>query len=139
MEQNIRLKENESLMSLEVASQELDFFAYQISLNNEYFDNPKEIIFYGGEPLLNFKVLKFVIEKSLTYKQKGKLPNNLRFSIVTNGLLLNEQIIEFLIKRDVTVSISIDGPSSVENSCRINKNGENVYKYINKHIHILNC
>lgn len=121
-------RRNFPLMSLEVAARALDFFVEQVNSDESRRDMPKEIIFYGGEPLLNFRVMKFVIEEGVRYQNEGVITGDLNFSVVTNGLLLDEQKIDFFIEKNVSVSISIDGPSAVENSCRINKHGENVFK-----------
>jgi uncharacterized protein len=69
----------------------------------------KIITFYGGEPLLNFKIIK-VIMREIEETQKTKYwPDNVKFSIITNGSLLTEEIIDFLKKYKISLGISFDG------------------------------
>ncbi len=79
------------VMSLETALGGLDFFCEQISRDKVRFEEEKNIIFYGGEPLLNIEVLQFIVEKVSEYQEIGKLPQNTRLSIITNGSLLSEE------------------------------------------------
>ncbi|MFL0194442.1 FibroRumin system radical SAM peptide maturase [Clostridium sp. WILCCON 0269] len=127
---NVNSKVTNYPMSKEIADKAIKFFITQIQMNKDYFDNDKEIIFYGGEPLINFETLKYVIERCKKYQIKGVLTQNLKFSMVTNGLLLDESKIDFLMKNDVNVSISIDGVDEYANYGRINKNGKNVFSQL---------
>lgn len=69
-------------------------------------DSNVEFVIYGGEPLLNTKGLTYFLEK------KKVLPNS-KCTIVTNGILLNNSMIEFLKEANVKISISIDGPKEI--------------------------
>ena len=82
-------------MSRETAEKALLFFAEQTSKQPGNFDSSKDIIFYGGEPLLNFNVLKFIVDKSRELQKSKIITENLTFSIVTNGMLLDPEIIFF--------------------------------------------
>jgi His-Xaa-Ser system radical SAM maturase HxsB len=80
--------------------------------------------FQGGEPLLNWKVVKFLIEylrKLKTYKDV------LCITIVTNGLLLDTAKIDFLVKYNVGISISLDGPAGIHNKNRIFSKNQGSY------------
>lgn len=114
-------------MSKETANKGLLFFSKQTQQNPSEFDDKKEIIFYGGEPLLNFTTLKYIVERSKYYQENGMLSKKLSFSIVTNGLCLTEEITAFLIENKINVSISIDGASALANECRIDKKGNCIY------------
>lgn len=94
--------------------------------------NSKDIFidFYGGEPLLKFNLIK----KCINYckeKYSFHLPN---FQITTNGLLLNDEIINFLIKNNFYVNLSLDGPSYIHDKYRIDINGLPSFKKVYKNI-----
>ena len=114
-------------MSKDTAMKALEFFAEQTRYNPEYFNEEKNIIFYGGEPLLNFETLKFVVQKSREFQEKNLISQNLHFSIVTNGTLLDQEKIQFLINNRIETSISLDGATQKANSSRIYKNGAIVH------------
>jgi len=114
-------KENR-LMSLKIAKDSVDFLL-NISKNKNL-----EIDFFGGEPLLNWDVVKEVI---LYGKSEGEKKNkNLRFSLTTNGVLLTEDKIEFLNKNYVSLIISLDGPKEVNDKFRKLKNGYGTFDLI---------
>lgn len=83
------------------------------------------ISFFGGEPLLNFSAIKKCVLTSL-YKAK-KSDKRLRFSISTNGLLLNKDVISFFKKYDFSIQISLDGDKKKTLSQRPMKNGHDYY------------
>ena len=70
--------------------------------------------FYGGEPLLEFDLLKKCIE----YAEERAEGKELSFSITSNGTLMNKEIIEYLIKHGVNLTISLDGPKEIHDSNR---------------------
>ena len=84
------------------------------------------IDFQGGEPLLNWEVVKFIIEyakeKNKTFKKK------LSFGIVTNLSLMTDEIYKFLISAGVCVCTSLDGPAHVHDKNRPFPNGKGSYK-----------
>lgn len=71
------------------------------------------IEFQGGEPLANFDAIKFIIEYAEELNKKEK--RQLQFLLVTNLSLMDEEKLEFLIKHDVLMCTSIDGPPFVHN------------------------
>src|SRR5450759_2048100 len=84
-----------------------------------------KIEFQGGEPLLNYEIIKEVViyaEKINKKKQK-----HLSFVICTNLTLINEEILEFFKKHNVIISTSLDGPKMVHDSCRIMRSGGSSY------------
>lgn len=78
--------------------------------------------FQGGEPLLNYKVLKYIVEyaKSITNK-------SIRFSVVTNLTLLTQDMIDFFKENHISVSTSLDGNECVHNSNRPYRDGRGTY------------
>lgn len=87
-------------MSLEIAKKAIDFF---MERNGELAD--VTIGFYGGEPLLEFELIKQCVEyaKSLT---EGK---RIRFIMTTNGTLLSDSVVDYLVENNFLLSISLDG------------------------------
>lgn len=96
----------DSDMTFTIAKKAIDLYAEVVS-KREAFE--RTIVFYGGEPLLNFNL----IEASLNYielcKKNGKIPFDTKLSLITNGICLSESIVTVLKKYNVTVGISIDG------------------------------
>lgn len=76
------------------------------------------ITFFGGEPLLSYEGIKFFVPK-LIQEYKSKFQTVPQFSIITNGTLINEEIIEFFNQHFSAVTISIDGPESMCDMTRI--------------------
>lgn len=114
-------------MTRHTAEKALQYFIYQLNLKPEWSTQHKEIIFYGGEPLLNFEVMKYVIERCRELQSEGLLDRRLNYSVITNGVLLTPEVTDFLKEHDVTVSISIDGVDRQSNSSRIDKRGEPIF------------
>lgn len=116
-------------MSFETAKKTLDYFIYQTSIaeDNSY---AREIVFYGGEPLINFKTIEYVISLVKEYKEKGKISFDINYSMVTNGVLINEDIILFLKENNISVSVSIDGVSAEDNKMRVTSKGKAVFEEI---------
>ncbi len=126
------VKNNDPLgnMTEDVAINGLDFFCRLIAEDSEQFDLEKTIVFYGGEPLLNWPVFEILLNKIKDYMESGKLPQKTTLNLVTNGSLLNSEIAAMLKDHNVQVSISIDGDDFATNSNRVYANGEPVYQDI---------
>lgn len=86
--------------------------------------------FQGGEPLLNFETIKYIVE----YSEQNKNYKQIQYSLVTNTLLLNEKMIQFFKKYDVSISTSLDGCKEVHNSNRPKIDGDGTYDYVNRNI-----
>jgi len=119
-------------MTSEVALKGLDFFCRLIAEDPKQFESEKTIVFYGGEPLLNWSVLKILLVKIREYIQSGKLPKKTTLNMVTNGSLLTNEVAKTLKDHDVQVSISIDGDAFATNSSRVYADGRPVYQDIKK-------
>lgn len=102
---------SKSLMTKEIAQKAIDYFL-------EHSSNIKGFMalgFYGGEPLLNFDLIKWSIEY-LSVKNKRDIP--LIYTLTTNGTAFNQEIIDFLIKNNVMLFISLDGPEEIQDKNR---------------------
>ena len=103
-------------MDTETAKRTVDFIFKSSSKNIR-------IEFQGGEPLLNWKVVEYIIEYSLEKNKQEK--KDLSFSIVTNMAEMDEEKKEYLIERDVGVCASLDGPKELHDSNRKFLGGSN--------------
>ena len=116
-------KGGRALMSYEVGKQALDFL-----IANSGSRRNLEVDFFGGEPLMNFKVVKALVEYG---RQQEKLYNkNFRFTLTTNGVLLDDEIMEFCNKEISNVVLSIDGRKEVHDRMRPSRNGKGSYDLI---------
>ncbi|MCD8311987.1 MAG: radical SAM protein [Firmicutes bacterium] len=89
------------------------------------------ISFYGGEPLLAFDV----IEKSVNYAKDLFVSKSPRFSITTNGSVMNGKIADFLAKNSVSLLISLDGPREIQNRHRkFSSDGSGTFDTVIKNI-----
>ena len=112
-----------SLMSLETGKKAIDFLLEK-SGNRENL----ELDFFGGEPLMNFEVVKEIVEYArIREKEYGK---NFRFTVTTNGLLLTDDKIDFINKEMSNVVLSIDGRKCVNDRMRHRVDGTGCYDTI---------
>lgn len=113
-------------MTFEVAKRAIDLFFIQDAVNVE-----KKIIFSGGEPLINYKLIKEVVAY---IKQIGI---QVKYLIKTNGVLLNEEIMDFLIQNNFRFSISLDGSEKSHDTHRVFPSGKGSFKKVDQVIHRL--
>lgn len=100
-----KYNEKESLMDKEISFKAVDFLIENSKTKNV------EIDFFGGEPLLNWDVVKETIEYG--YKVAKENGKRIRFSLTTNGALINDDRLNFLIENSVSLIISLDGPKEI--------------------------
>lgn len=112
-----------ALMSLEVGKKALDFL-----VANSGNRRNLEVDFFGGEPLMNWQVVKELVAygRSLE-KEHNKL---FRFTLTTNGVLLNDEVMEFCNKEMSNVVLSLDGRKEVNDKMRPFRNGKGSYDLI---------
>jgi len=112
-----------SMMSLEVGKQAIDFLiAHSANRKN------LEIDFFGGEPLMNFKVVKEVVIYARSLEEKYN--KHFRFTLTTNGVLLNEANMAFMNEHMHNVVLSIDGRKEIHDFMRPASNGQGSYETI---------
>ena len=121
-------------MSKETADKAIEFFIKQIKLSglDKEEDNKPAIIFYGGEPLVNYDVLVYIAEKINALRDVEKCVKNMELSMVSNGLLLTEERALKLKELGVAIAISVDGFTEEANSMRVDVAGNNVFNKILK-------
>lgn len=112
-----------ALMSLEVGKKALDFL-----VANSGNRINLEVDFFGGEPLMNWDVVKELV----AYGRSLEEPNNkkFRFTLTTNGVLLNDDIMEFANKEMSNVVLSIDGRPEVNDKMRPFRGGQGSHDII---------
>ena len=112
-----------SLMSSEVGKAAIDFL-----IANSGSRKNLEVDFFGGEPLMNFEVVKEIVAYARAIEQeKGK---NFRFTITTNGILLNDEIQAYINQNMHNVVISLDGRKEVNDKMRPRAGGQGSYDVI---------
>lgn len=112
-----------ALMSFETGKKALDFL-----VANSGNRINLEVDFFGGEPLMNWKVVKELV----AYGRSLEEPNHkkFRFTLTTNGVLLNDEIMEFANKEMSNVVLSIDGRKSTNDKMRPHRGGQGSYEEI---------
>ncbi len=116
-------KGEKGLMSYEVGKQALDFL-----IANSGNRRNLEVDFFGGEPLMNFKVVEDLVKYG---REQEKIHNKkFRFTLTTNGVLLNDSIMEFANKEMSNVVLSVDGRKEVHDHMRPSHNGKGSYDVI---------
>lgn len=111
------------LMSFEVGKAAIDFL-----IKNSKNRRNLEIDFFGGEPLMNFEVVKKLVEYG--NEEAKKYNKNFRFTITTNGLLLDDKKIEYINKHMHNVVLSLDGRKEINDKMRPTLTGKGSYDII---------
>lgn len=112
-----------ALMSFEVGKKALDFL-----IANSGSRRNLEVDFFGGEPLMNFDVVKQLVAYG---REQEKLHDKkFRFTLTTNGVLLNKEVQEFANKEMANVVLSVDGRKEVHDFMRPFRGGRGSYDHI---------
>lgn len=119
------------LMSIEMAER---CFRYLLSVGNER--KYQKVVFFGGEPLLNMDVIKHIVLLWEKIKQNYD-GRKIYFTLTTNGLLLNSEIVKFFKDYNVGVSISLDGPREIHDANRVLQNGSTSFDKVMQAIELM--
>ena len=111
------------LMPFEIGKKAVDFLLEKSGTRHNL-----EMDFFGGEPLMNFDVVKQVV--SYARSKEKEYNKNFRFTITTNGLLLTDDKIEFINREMSNCVLSLDGRKEVNDRLRIKINGKGCYDQI---------
>ncbi|MBS4534239.1 thioether cross-link-forming SCIFF peptide maturase [Clostridium sp. D2Q-14] len=114
---------DKSLMSLEVGKKALDCL-----VKNSANRRNLEVDFFGGEPLMNFDVVKELVYYGRSLEKK--YDKNFRFTITTNGVLLDKEKMNFINEHMSNVVLSLDGRKDVNDNMRKTVNGEGSFDII---------
>lgn len=112
-----------SLMSAEVGKKAIDFL-----IENSGKRKNLEIDFFGGEPLMNFDVVKEIVEYGRSIENKYN--KNFRFTITTNGILLTDEIADYINKNMHNAVLSLDGRKEINDKMRVRVGGQGSYDNI---------
>ncbi|MBE5778910.1 MAG: thioether cross-link-forming SCIFF peptide maturase [Clostridiales bacterium] len=112
-----------ALMSFEVGKQALDFL-----MDHSGTRRNLEVDFFGGEPLMNWDVVKQLVEYARSVeKERGK---NFRFTLTTNGMLIDDDVIDFANREMSNVVLSLDGRKEINDRTRVDYLGNGSYDRI---------
>ncbi|MBQ8533952.1 MAG: thioether cross-link-forming SCIFF peptide maturase [Clostridia bacterium] len=112
-----------AVMSLDVAKRSLDFL-----IENSGTRHNLEVDFFGGEPLMNFDMIKELVKYARSIeKQHGK---NFRFTLTTNGVLVDDDVIDWANREMSNVVLSLDGRKEVHDRFRVDYAGNGSYDKI---------
>ena len=112
-----------ALMSFEVGKQALDFL-----MDHSGTRRNLEVDFFGGEPLMNWDVVKRLVQYARSVeKERGK---NFRFTLTTNGMLIDDDVIDFANREMSNVVLSLDGRKEINDRTRVDYQGRGSYDRI---------
>ncbi|MBO5852305.1 MAG: thioether cross-link-forming SCIFF peptide maturase [Clostridia bacterium] len=111
------------LMSYEVGKMALDYL-----IDHSGTRKNLEVDFFGGEPSLNFEVVKRLVAYGRS--RENDTGKNFRFTYTTNGIILNDEIMDFCNKEMSNVVLSLDGRKEVNDRMRVNRGGAGSYDTI---------
>ena len=112
-----------AVMSLEVGKRALDFL-----IENSGNRHNLEVDFFGGEPLMNFQVVKDIVAYARSIEKKYN--KNFRFTLTTNGVLVDDDVIEFANKECSNVVLSLDGRKEIHDRFRVDYAGNGSWEKI---------
>lgn len=115
-------------MEFNIAQKAIDGFFEKRNAEREHF-----VSFYGGEPLLEMKMIEKVIE----YINDRWPQIKRRYKITTNGTLFNRSIIESCIENQILIQISLDGPKNIHDRYRVYKNNKGTFDNIIKALSLI--
>ncbi|MBE7092204.1 MAG: thioether cross-link-forming SCIFF peptide maturase [Clostridiales bacterium] len=112
-----------AVMSFEVGKRALDFL-----IENSGTRRNLEVDFFGGEPLMNFQVVKDLVKYARSIEKEHN--KNFRFTLTTNGVLIDDDVIDFCNKEMSNVVLSLDGRKEVHDRFRVDYNNKGSYDKI---------
>ena len=112
-----------ALMPFEVSKRAIDFL-----IENSGTRRNLEVDFFGGEPLMNWDVVKKTVAYARSVeKERGK---NFRFTLTTNGVLIDDEVIDFCNREMSNVVLSLDGRKEIHDATRVDLAGDGSYDKI---------
>jgi len=112
-----------ALMPFDVGKRALDFL-----IENSGSRRNLEVDFFGGEPLLNFDVVKRLVQYARSVEKEHK--KNFRFTLTTNGMLIDDDVIDFCNREMSNVVLSLDGRKEIHDRYRVDAKGNGSYDVI---------
>jgi uncharacterized protein len=118
-----RYRGKSALMSFEVGKRALDFL-----IENSGSRKNLEVDFFGGEPLLNFDVVKKLVQYARSVEKDHN--KNFRFTLTTNGVLIDDDVIDFCNREMSNVVLSFDGRKEIHDRYRVDASGKGSFDVI---------
>lgn len=116
-------EKRKSYLNLEEADQFVEFILkYQT-------DKLNQVHFHGGEPLLNWNVIKYIIKR---INHSSLKMGRFQYSFTTNGIFFTNDMLYFFKENDIQISVSVDGKSETHDKNRIDKRGKGTYYKVKK-------
>ena len=112
-----------AIMSLEVGKRALDFL-----IENSGTRRNLEVDFFGGEPLMNFEMIKELVAYARVREKEAN--KNFRFTLTTNGVLVDDDVIDFANKEMSNVVLSLDGRKEIHDRYRVDFAGNGSWEKI---------
>lgn len=131
----IAKKYGDSRLSIENAFAGIDLWLEHVKESDPAA--PYYVIFYGGEPLLNKEVIFACLDQLSALRKQGRLPENTSLMIATNGLLIDEAMVDVCKRHDVMVAVGIDGPKRQNDTLKVDVDGDGTFERIVRAIRLL--
>ena len=112
-----------AVMSYEVGKRALDFLVEHSGTRRNL-----EVDFFGGEPLMNFDVVKRLVAYARSIEKGAN--KNFRFTLTTNGMLIDDDVIDFANRECSNVVLSLDGRKEIHDACRVDYAGNGSWERI---------
>lgn len=119
------------VMTKETATKAVELLQRTYERQQHAYD--KTITFYGGEPLLNFEIIKFFIDEVNRIRKDHYWPSDVKYALITNGSLLTKEILQSIKEYGIALSISYDVDKE-SHAQRADKTGNNSYDVVKQKI-----
>lgn len=125
----IARKHGSALLSVEDAKAGIDLWQEHL---NDVYDSSLQyfVIFYGGEPLLNKETIRASLAHLKMKKETGLLPAGINNMMVTNGNLIDAEVISLCQEYSIMVAVGLDGPKDINDGLRVDSSGHGTFDRI---------
>ncbi len=121
-------KHSNACMNIEIAKKAIDFY-----IQHSFDRRELDIGFYGGEPLIQYDMIKEAVE----YARKQGEGKKVHFHITTNATLLDMEKINFLVKNEFKIMISLDGPRELHDKNRMKTDGKGSFDKVMENVQLI--
>jgi len=119
----------DTMMTFEIAKKSCDSYLIAHQKTIDYHPLKVPIIgFYGGEPLMNFEVIRKTVE------YVNKRYGDVEYTISTNATLMNDEIIDFLVSKNFYIAVSLNGDKEENNRLRVYGDGSGTYEKVKENL-----
>ncbi len=114
-----------NLMSIETAKKFVDYCC-------ENFKKVRNIVFFGGEPFLNYPVIEYICNSFQERFNNGQIRTIPKFGAITNGTISSDKVLSIIEKFFSFITVSVDGPKEINDLNRVTDSGSGSFDRINK-------